>query len=132
MTSERQQFFLLKEDLLRPEHPSARCHAGCKSTNPGRSPGFELRSLQVAPVKDTSEKRNLHSGATARESHPLPYSPCKRGGHPDKIQTRSVRFPELNMSAANPSKLRLVRITFALSASFKSESDNSYSFGVYT
>jgi hypothetical protein len=55
MTSERQQFFLLREDLLRPEHPSARCRTGCKSTNPGRSPGFELRSFKLASNGDTSE-----------------------------------------------------------------------------
>ena len=47
----------------------------------GRSPGFA--SLTTSEV--------IHSGATARDSHPLPYSPRFYAGHPNVFERTMER-----------------------------------------
>jgi hypothetical protein len=110
MTSERQQLFILREDLLRPEHPSARCHAGCKSTNPGRSPGFKLRSFKTAPDKDTSENAIYTVARPRGNLTRFPILPASAQGTRTKSKRVALGFPNLTCQ-------QQTRQSFALSES---------------
>jgi len=76
-------FFGKQKFPLRPEHLFAGVQKLLQRS--GRSPDFWLR-YAISEV--------IHSGATARDSHPLPYSPRFYAGHPNVFKrTEGTMFP---------------------------------------
>jgi len=63
----------------------------------GRSPDLEKRPSLAHNTQghvmsfDERITFSLHSGATARDSHPLPYSPRTFAGHPDALTQKNNR-----------------------------------------
>lgn len=74
-TGWRRDLFRKREFRLRPEHPCAR---RSKAATAFRQVSWLRSSLAIAD--------DLHSGATARDSHPLPYYSRSNAGHPNAFE----------------------------------------------